>query len=33
MLQVVPKTVLHPLGGVGKLVEVGFVMGVKNRYR
>ena len=33
MPQVIPKTVLHPLEGVGELVEVGFLMGVKNRYR
>ena len=33
MLQVMPKTILHPLDGVGELVEVGFLMGVKNRYR
>ena len=33
ILQAMPKTILHPLDGVGELVEVGFHMGVKNRYR
>ena len=33
MLQVMPKTILHPLDGVGELVEVGFLKGVQNRYR
>ena len=33
ILQVMPKTILHSLDGVGELVEVGFLMGVKNRYR
>ena len=33
MPQVMPKTILHPLDGVGELVEVGFYMGFKNIYR